>query len=64
MWSAELPAVAGRNCFPSAVGEGGREGGKPASAMPLVYLEVKIVFVLTIRTTHLLPRPRASEGRT
>lgn len=63
MWSAELPAVAGRNCFSSTVGE----GGKPASAMPLVYLKVKIVFVLTIRTTHLLPRPHgvcASEGRT
>lgn len=34
--------------------------------MPLVYLKVKIVFVLTIRTAHPVPRPHAecaSEGR-
>lgn len=41
----------GRSCSPSTAGR------ERASAIPLVYLKVKIVFVLTIRTTYLLPWP-------
>lgn len=41
----------GRSCSPSTAGR------ERVSAIALVYLKVKIVFVLTIRTTYLLPWP-------
>lgn len=51
-----IPGCLGWNCLLNTAGR------EQASVMPLVYLKVRIVFVLTILTTHLPPRPAAQRG--
>lgn len=51
-----IPPRPGWNCSPSAAGR------EQASVMPLVYLKVRIVFVLTILTTYLPSWPAAPRG--
>lgn len=51
-----IPGCLGWNCLLNTAGR------EQASVMPLVYLKVRIVFVLTILTTYLPPRPAAQRG--